>query len=284
MPAAQLLRAFAGDHGGAYRCTSRLTVAHRSIGFSVGGKAGSRLAEHLDMPTSPVTLLRRVQQAGDEPMPAPRYVGIDDWAIRKGQRYGTIVIDFECRRIVDLLPGRDGEAIRKWLEDHPGVEVITRDRWGAFANAASSAAPQALQFADRWHLPKSMREAVERVFAENTGTVRDALADKTPVDGVDPAIVPASATSTASASQPGDANIDSSQPNSESNAPLRPIRTWQTRIRRVHPRNRHLHRRRRKSRLGKPSGRFGASDSRRSGNFALRASAFAESQCSPGFP
>jgi transposase len=200
------------------RCTSRLTVAHRSIGFALGGEPGSRLAEHLDMPTSPDTLLRRVRQAGDEPMPAPRYVGIDDWAIRKGQRYGTIVIDLERGRIVDLLPGRDGEAIRKWLEDHPGVEVITRDRWAAFANAASSAAPQALHVADRWHLLKNMREAVERVLAKNASIVRDALAEKTPVDGVDPTIVPESAAPTTSASPTHEANVGSAPPNSQSNA------------------------------------------------------------------
>jgi transposase len=164
------------------RCTSRLTEMHRSIGFALGGEPGSRLAEHLDMPTSPDTLLRRVRQAGDESMPAPRYVGIDDWAIRKGQIYGTIVIDLERGRIVDLLPGRDGEELKKWLEQHPGVEVITRDRWAAFANAASSAAPQALQVADRWHLLKNLREAVERVLAKNAGVVRDALADKKPAE------------------------------------------------------------------------------------------------------
>jgi transposase len=155
---------------------------HRAIGFALGGEPGSRLAERLDMPTSPDTLLRRVRQAVDEPIPSPRYVGIDDWAIRKGQCYGTIVIDLERRRVVDLLPGRDGKALKKWLEQHPGVEVITRDRWAAFANAATSAAPQALQVADRWHLLKNLREAVERVLAKNAGIVRDALADKKPVE------------------------------------------------------------------------------------------------------
>jgi transposase len=213
------------------RCTSRLTEMHRSIGFALGGEPGSRLADHLDMPTSPDTLLRRVCQAGDEPMPTPRYVGIDDWAIRKGQIYGTIVIDLERGRIVDLLPGRDGEALKKWLEQHSGVEVITRDRWAAFANAASSAAPQALQVADRWHLLKNLREAVERVLAKNAGVVRDALADKKPAeetstDKADPMVTPASAASqasmepvasVASAPQPEETNTCSAVPDLESN-------------------------------------------------------------------
>jgi hypothetical protein len=119
------------------RSTARLTDAHRAIGFALGGEAGARLAEHLDMPASPDTLLRRVKDAADEPAPAPRYVGIDDWAIRKGHRYGTILIDLERGRVIDILEGRDGKALTVWLKDHPGVEVITRDRWPAYAQAAA---------------------------------------------------------------------------------------------------------------------------------------------------
>ena len=119
------------------RSTSRLAGAHCAIGFALGGEAGHRLAEHLAMPTSADTLLRRVKGSPDEPAPPPRYVGIDDWALRKGQRYGTIVIDLERGRVLDLLPGRDGEALKTWLKEHPGVEVITRDRWTAYAQAAA---------------------------------------------------------------------------------------------------------------------------------------------------
>jgi transposase len=118
------------------RCTARLTDAHEAIGFALGGEAGARLAEHLDMPTSPDTLLRRVKDAAEEPAPAPRYVGVDDWAIRKGQRYGTLLIDLERGRVIDILEGRDGQALQAWLQDHPGVEVITRDRWAAYAQGA----------------------------------------------------------------------------------------------------------------------------------------------------
>src|SRR5262249_55551546 len=125
------------------RTTDRLSGAHRAIGFALGGEAGARLADHLDMPTSPDTLLRRVKGAPDEPAPPPRYVGVDDWAVRKGQRYGTILIDLERGQVIDILEGRDGGALKAWLKQHPGVEVITRDRWPAYAQAATDGAPQA---------------------------------------------------------------------------------------------------------------------------------------------
>jgi transposase len=157
------------------RSTARLTDAHRAVGFALGGEAGSRLAGRLDMPTSPDTLLRRVKDAPDEPAPPPRYVGVDDWALRKGQNYGTILIDLERARVLDILPGRDGEALKAWLREHPGVEVLTRDRWAAFAQAASEAAPQAKQVADRWHLLRNLREAVERLLERHSAHVREAL-------------------------------------------------------------------------------------------------------------
>src|SRR5262245_54162857 len=178
------------------RSTARLTEAHRAVGFALGGEAGARLAQRLDMPTSPDTLLRRVKAAPDEPAPPPRFVGIDDWAIRKGQRYGTIVIDLERGRVLDLLPGRDGEALKAWLREHPGVEVVTRDRWLAFAQAAADAAPQACQIADRFHLLQNLREAVERLLGRQAPAVREALRDP-PAAPVGP--VQAATTATAAA-------------------------------------------------------------------------------------
>lgn len=168
------------------RSTDRLTDSHRAIGFALGGEAGARLAEHLDMPISPDTLLRRVKTTPVEATPSPRYVGVDDWAIRKGQRYGTILIDLERGRVIDLMLGRDGAALKAWLQAHPGVEVITRDRWAAFAQAAAEGAPQARQVADRWHLLKNLREAVERLFGRLAETVQAALGEPAPVEGLPP--------------------------------------------------------------------------------------------------
>jgi hypothetical protein len=104
-----------------------------------------------------------------------RHVGVDDWAIRKGQRYGTILVDLQRGRVIDLLPGRDGEALKAWLKEHPEVEVLSRDRWAAYAQAATEAAPQARQVADRWHLLKNLREAIERLFGRCSAEVRAAL-------------------------------------------------------------------------------------------------------------
>jgi transposase len=160
------------------RSTTRLAGAHCAIGFALGGEAGSRLAGHLDMPTSPDTLLRRVKSCPAEPAPPPRCVGVDDWAIRKGRRYGTILIDLERGRVLDLLPGRDGEALKAWLKERPGVEVITRDRAAACAQAATAGAPQAKQVADRWHLLKNLREAVEQVLVRLSATVGEALREE----------------------------------------------------------------------------------------------------------
>ena len=156
------------------RTTADLAAAHTAIGFAAGGEPGSRLAHALAMPTSPDTLIRRIRAARTDPGPPPRYVGIDDWACKKGQHYGTILIDLERGRAIDLLPGRDGEALAGWLRNNPQVEVITRDRWPAYAKAATEAAPQATQVADRWHLLKNLREAVENVLARFGPDIRAA--------------------------------------------------------------------------------------------------------------
>lgn len=128
------------------RTTADPTNTHTAIGFTAGGEPGARLAEALAMPTSPDTLLRRVRAAKSQAVPPPRYVGIDDWACKKGQNYGTILIDLERHCVIDLLPGRDGEALTVWLRQNPEVEIITRDRWLAFAKAATEAAPQPLKW------------------------------------------------------------------------------------------------------------------------------------------
>jgi transposase len=157
------------------RTTDRLTEAHRFVGLALGGEAGARLAGRLDIPTSPDTLLRRVKDGDGDAHPPPRFVGIDDWAWRKGQRYGTIVVDLERGRAIDLLPDREEATVRDWLAAHPGVELVSRDRASAYAQAASAAAPQAIQVADRWHLLKNLREAIERLFEREHAAIVAAL-------------------------------------------------------------------------------------------------------------
>jgi transposase len=161
------------------RYRRRLADRHRLLGFTLGGEPGARVAEALAVPTSPDTLLRRVTATPDGGEPVFRFVGIDDFALRKGQVYGTILIDLEQGRVIDLLGGRDGAAVEAWLKAHPGVQVITRDRWAAYAAAATAGAPQAMQVADRFHLVNNLREVVERIFEAHAAAVNAALTPPT---------------------------------------------------------------------------------------------------------
>ena len=116
------------------RRTGRLAQAQTSIGFATGGEPGARLSCRLAMPVSGDTVLRLIRKLPLPPGPAPRVVGVgvDDWAWRRGRRDGTIVCDLERRRMADLLPDRSAAPLRAWLERHPGVAVIGRDRSGPY--------------------------------------------------------------------------------------------------------------------------------------------------------
>jgi transposase len=157
------------------RTTDRLRQAQADIGSSLGGEAGSRLATRMAVPTSPDTLLRRVKQLKDKSAGPLRVAGIDDWAWCKGRRYGTIVVDLERSHVIDLIPDRDADTVAAWLKAHPGVEVVSRDRSATYAQAATEGASQAVQVADRWHLLKNLREAVEQVLERHSAAIHAAL-------------------------------------------------------------------------------------------------------------
>ena len=144
------------------RRTRRLGEAQARVGLACGGAGGARLLAHPHMPASRATVLRLVTRIPMPNAPAPIRVGIDDWAIRKGSRYGTIVVDLDRHRVIDLLPDRTALTVASWLERHPGVELVARDRSTEYARGASLGTPQAQQVADRWHLLTNMRRAVER--------------------------------------------------------------------------------------------------------------------------
>ena len=157
------------------RSTTRLVHLQRTLGLALGGEPGSRLAAELAVPTSGDTILRRVKAIPAEPETSYRFVGIDDFALRKGHTYGTILVDLQRGRVIDLFDGRDGVPVATWLKSHPGIEVITRDRWAAYANACSVGAPQATQVADRFHLVGNIRELVERLFEQHASALDAAL-------------------------------------------------------------------------------------------------------------
>ena len=144
------------------RRTTRLTEVVRLLAFALGGEPGARIVKRLGMAASPATLLRLIRRTAVASAPTPRALGVDDWAFRKGHRYGTILVDLEQHRIVDVLPARSAEPVVEWLKAHPGVEVFSRDRAPAYAEAARKGAPQAVQVADRWHLIQNLVEALER--------------------------------------------------------------------------------------------------------------------------
>jgi len=157
------------------RRTVRLGDAQRHIGLALGGAPGSRLAGRLAMPASGDTLLRMIRTGALAPSPPPQVIGVDDWAWRRGHRYGTIICDLERRRVVDLLPDRSAATLASWLKRHGGeVAVVSRDRSGAYADAIRAGAPGAVQVADRWHLLVNCSDALRQLLDRHQRQLREA--------------------------------------------------------------------------------------------------------------
>jgi transposase len=156
------------------RRSCRSSEALSSVTLALGGRAGARLARKLGLLVSGSTMLRALRK---RPRPsafsAPRVLGIDEWAWKKGHRYGTILCDLEQRRVIDLLPNRSTETVAAWLRQHPSVQVVSRDRASSFADAIAKGAPKALQVADRWHLLNNLLETLVRSLERHRHTMNE---------------------------------------------------------------------------------------------------------------
>ena len=154
------------------RRTNRLAEAQARVGAALGGEAGSRLLGQLGMPASGDTVLGLRRRLPVPRRPTPRVLGVDDWAMRKGRTYGTILVDLERRRVVDLLPDRRAATLAHWLQRHRGVRTVARDRSTEYARGIALGAPRARQVADRWHLLLNVRQMAERWLAGAHGRLR----------------------------------------------------------------------------------------------------------------
>jgi transposase len=174
------------------RSTTRLAAVLRAIGITLGGKAGARLASRLGVTTSPTTVLRLVRGSPLPQVPALQVVGVDEWAWRRGHRYGTILVNLANHRVVDLLPDRSATSVAAWLAQHPTITVVCRDRSDLYADGIRRGAPEAVHVVDRFHLVQNLRQALEAFLLDRRSALQAAAVctamARTPPMGLVPVI------------------------------------------------------------------------------------------------
>src|SRR5216683_42758 len=158
------------------RLTVRLCEALQSLGLATCGELGTRLAERLAIQTSPTTILRRIMVLPTAAIEQVSELGIDDFAFRRGRKFGSILVDMQSHKVIDLLPDRKAETAKAWMKGHPEIKLVSRDRGGDYAAGARQGAPQAIQTADRFHLYKNLVEAVELALARCRTEIRNGAA------------------------------------------------------------------------------------------------------------
>lgn len=155
------------------RRTTRLREALLVVGWALGGEAGARQCVAHAMPVSGTTLLTLLRRWGMESKPVPRVLGVDDWSFQ-AYSTGTLLVDLERHRPVEVLLGSDEQVLSDWLLAHPGVEVIVRDRGSSYLKGATKGAPQAQQVLDRWHLLKNLGQVLQKILAQQVSLLRQA--------------------------------------------------------------------------------------------------------------
>src|SRR6266702_2327532 len=155
--------------------TSRLRESLRALGEVVGGEAGAQVSKRQGMACSADTILRLVRHAALPASPPVEVLGVDEWAWRKGQSYGTMLVDLERHAPIDVLEEASADSFAAWLKQHKSVKLITRDRAGTFADGAAKGAPKATQIADRWHLLRNLGAALEKVLARHHDSIKRAF-------------------------------------------------------------------------------------------------------------
>nr|MBA3824376.1 ISL3 family transposase [Ktedonobacterales bacterium] len=159
------------------RMTTRLIHLLRTLTLATSGRSAARLTRSLQPTLSSPTLLRHLMALPD-PVPVPaRIIGVDEFSFRRGQRgqghhFGTLIVDLERHRVLDLLPERDATTVAAWLRAHPSIQMVSRDRAGSFAQAITAALPQAQQVLDRFHLLQNLRDVLERFFLTKREVLR----------------------------------------------------------------------------------------------------------------